>query len=359
MNVRVTVPDGSNPAACAARETSRYAINGVQYVPASHDPEAAYLVATDGHCLSVVTAKQQGDVSGYTPAQSIIPAELIPKGSDKVRDMTLSGKVSRMTKAGLVESDYAEGTFPPCSDVIPDIDECVGITLNAALLLKIANAIGATPSGLKCESVTLFIDPSQNGKLRPIRVCGQNGIGVLMPINTDANVREQYETTRKQFAASVGRPIADRVAKTPKVVKAETSEPAPQDVAEPKAKASKARKTKPADALDAGVESGRVVVATVTEPTPAPEPKTAPAPVANQGAPKWSIIARKTQKGRGYWCAVPPEKMPKDEFSAMLDDCKRAGGWSARAWDGEPGGFAWFDRSSADAFVAARDGVTV
>lgn len=65
-----------------------------------------------------------------------------------------------------------------------------------------------------------------------------------------------------------------------------------------------------------------------------------------------------TKHGFDFWIVVLAERVDRDQFSALLDDCKSAGGWYSRKWGTSPAGFAFREQAAADQFAAALNSGT-
>ncbi|WP_066473922.1 methyltransferase [Bosea sp. WAO] len=58
-----------------------------------------------------------------------------------------------------------------------------------------------------------------------------------------------------------------------------------------------------------------------------------------------------TKKGFAMFVCVMPERVERDEFERLRDAAQAMGGWYSRPWGRTPGGFAFKDRASAEAFA--------
>lgn len=181
-----------NPASCAARETSRYAINGI--LPVGVKDESGWLVATDGRSLSFTAANI--DRPGKHP---IIPHDAFKGAASIVLNGDIRSIKASKSKAVTVH-EPEEGSFPPIMDVVPDPDRnqqpVTWISLNAALLLAVARAV---TDGV--EHVTIGITAAN----KPILVMPVEGpgLGVLMPVNGDGNADNKWAERRKAIAADM------------------------------------------------------------------------------------------------------------------------------------------------------------
>ena len=109
----------------AARETSRYAINGVLWEKRG---KRLFLVATDGRRLARagggITAAAAGDFEAIVPAKAMNVFERIFGGGRADGDWTVEASVHPnqirlRSGARMVGSVLVEGTFPKYEDVIP------------------------------------------------------------------------------------------------------------------------------------------------------------------------------------------------------------------------------------------------
>jgi len=123
-----------------ARETSRYAINGVLL---KRDGKKIEFVATDGRRLAVSRGTVSGDKNAGEPVSCIVPtkalamiSKLISEPEDPVRVVITESKIffafdypgvdsagkakdKPATPRAVLSSTLVEGTFPPYEDVIP------------------------------------------------------------------------------------------------------------------------------------------------------------------------------------------------------------------------------------------------
>lgn len=111
-----------------ARETSRYAINGVLLVRTGKKIE---MVATDGRRLALAKLSSEGDTSEQrlsciipTKALTVL-SKLIHSDAESVRVMITENQAVFVVEEGddfpptVLASNLVEGTFPPYEDVIP------------------------------------------------------------------------------------------------------------------------------------------------------------------------------------------------------------------------------------------------
>lgn len=60
-----------------------------------------------------------------------------------------------------------------------------------------------------------------------------------------------------------------------------------------------------------------------------------------------------TKRSFDFWIVVLADRVTRDQFDALLDQCKSAGGWYSRKWGTTPAGFAFRDQSAAGAMAAS------
>ena len=172
-----------DPCAVAAKDASRYAIQGVAVVQRDG---GAYLCATDGHALSLVRAQlDDGDTpDGVYPVAAFAAAR---KAARKRPDATVQLNGSARVEADGATTEFAKvpGTFPQLDGVVPTGTPMRVLRLNAELLAKLQKALGA-------DGVAIEIRDDERDRLplviRPIYTDGgtdDGSYGVLMPIGGD------------------------------------------------------------------------------------------------------------------------------------------------------------------------------
>lgn len=126
-----------------ARETSRYAINGVLF---KRDGKRLEMVATDGRRLALARANLTGGEKDAKPVQAIIPSKALHMLLKLVREhdepvqiaitdaqvLFSFGTAASPGRAVLV-SNLVEGAFPPYEDVIPK-DHDIKVTFDRDVL---------------------------------------------------------------------------------------------------------------------------------------------------------------------------------------------------------------------------------
>ena len=130
-----------DPAAMAAKEASRYAIQGVAVV---HRDGGAFLAATDGKALTLVraTLDDTDTPNGVYPVAAFAAAR---KASKRKPDATVGLNGTAAVEADGARTEYAkvDGTFPELAGVIPTGKPERVLRLNADYLARIQKALGA------------------------------------------------------------------------------------------------------------------------------------------------------------------------------------------------------------------------
>lgn len=154
---------------CGDDETSRYALAAVMTVPAD---DGVCLFATNGRMLAAVEA------AGSVRERRYIPISLLqPKPGDTVRVDRIEGKWTQGCGGIGGEVELYSPRYPNITPILADRSQCVAITIDARLLLKMAKAMGG--EGEECRtSITLLV--SQTDEENGVACMGQNGVGVLM-----------------------------------------------------------------------------------------------------------------------------------------------------------------------------------
>lgn len=189
-----------DPAACAAKEETRYAVHGVAIV---RKGDETYLAATDGRSLSMVRAfPDEGDdapadgaVGGVYPPAAFAAARKACKRAPEA-SLSLNG-AARVTADGAV-TEYAKlaNRFPDVLGVVPKAKPVQVLRLNAEYLARLQKAFGANaveiqmhalePSGAVEASLPLTIKPlyvgTDSGATRWACGTDDGSFGVVMPI---------------------------------------------------------------------------------------------------------------------------------------------------------------------------------
>lgn len=194
----------------AAKENSRYAINGF----CVH--KTGVLSATDGRMLAIRRQVQDGSGADRYPStdpikKTIVPREIMPNATKKPKTVKIEvdgtecaatpvvEAKNRITDSGVKVSGQAvEGTFPPVVDIFPGPDtrdKYEMVSFNPAMLAKLAQAVEDPENGM----ITLCV--RKDSPLKPMIVIGhgeQGGVGMLMPVNGDADTyTERFENAVK------------------------------------------------------------------------------------------------------------------------------------------------------------------
>ena len=210
--IRMTFKCDSDIVKAAARETSRYSLREVLAVkspaPAGDDAGrySGWAVATNGRMLAC--ARAEVVVSDPTIGKSV----LVPNGAVKREAVaSLNGKwevnrgTARKPKVEVVEPIDKDATFPPVCDVLPNVEDgdYRWISFDAELLAALASAIN-TPG----ERVGIALGIGKPNK--PMLVVGNNGIGVLMPVNPPSETcnGKRYADDKAEFEAAMSAPVA-------------------------------------------------------------------------------------------------------------------------------------------------------
>lgn len=82
-----------------------------------------------------------------------------------------------------------------------------------------------------------------------------------------------------------------------------------------------------------------------------PASKKAKAP-ARDGGPARIEEHEHTKHGFTMYLVIPGDRLDREDFKALRDAAKEAGGWYSRQWGSTPGGFAFKERDAAEAFKA-------
>jgi len=168
-----------------SQEESRYTINAVQF-----DAEKKRFLATDGHIGAIIPASsvEPEDHSGLIATDTIKKLRAMQKplkgGWLPVR---MNGKVTAEAFGEKIEHKYVDGQFPNLDAVMPKFQGAPTVSLDAALLLRLAQALheSATPKTARvsiwikdansCVGVKIEDSPQAYGVIMPCRTrTGQN-----------------------------------------------------------------------------------------------------------------------------------------------------------------------------------------
>ena len=184
-----------DPGACAAKDTTRYAIHGVAIVEKG---DATFLAATDGRSLSMIRAyPEDGDDMPSILGQGRIypPAAFAAarKGAKRKPDATLTLNGAACVQADGASTEFArvDGTFPDVLAVVPKAKPVQVLRLNAEYLARLQKALGANAVAIEIHELepSGAVDPSIPLTVRPIYLEGpgteDGSFGVIMPIRGD------------------------------------------------------------------------------------------------------------------------------------------------------------------------------
>lgn len=181
-----------DPAACAAKDPTRYAVQGVAVVEKG---DATFLAATDGRCLSLVRAYlEDGDDTPsalgngriYPPAAFAAARKACKRKPDA--SVTLNGSAYVQGDGASTEFARVDGTFPDVLAVLPKGVPAHVLRLNADYLARMQKAFGANGVEILVHALlpTGEVDPSLPLTIRPVYLDGpgtdDGSFGVLMPI---------------------------------------------------------------------------------------------------------------------------------------------------------------------------------
>lgn len=172
----------------ASNDSTRFNITGVKF-------EKNVAVATDGHILAVI----QKD--GSTTAEDCIIA--FDKAKQKSKQMfEVYTEVGNAVVGELHPTNTAvalppETEFPNWRAIIPARAPKHIIKLDAAILLRLAQALGANP---KQAHVTIEFDESEDSPMivQSIgRDASVNAVGIIMPIRSEVSKGTGYERLKR------------------------------------------------------------------------------------------------------------------------------------------------------------------
>jgi hypothetical protein len=157
--IRLHLPAGHKPGACAARDGARYCYNGVLLSPRPDTDVEALLCATDGQVLAVVPVAVD-PVSARVTKPLLLPAAACQANS---REVTLDVKGEVRVCDGRKTAAHAlleqEGRFPALREVFPKPEMLAkynALTLDIGILKNLAAAVSDD------RTVTLLIPPANN-----------------------------------------------------------------------------------------------------------------------------------------------------------------------------------------------------
>lgn len=181
-----------DPAACAAKDPTRYAVQGVAIVQKG---DATFLAATDGHSLSLVRGYPEDDddmpaILGqgriYPPAAFVAARRAGKRKPDAT--VLLNGSAYVHADGAVTEFARVDGTFPDVLSVLPTTKPVQTLHLNAELLARLQKAMGANGVAIEVHALDTAgqVDESVPLTIRPLYLDGpgtdDGSFGVLMPI---------------------------------------------------------------------------------------------------------------------------------------------------------------------------------
>ncbi|MBL8751417.1 MAG: hypothetical protein JNK78_19835 [Planctomycetes bacterium] len=184
-----------DPAACAAKESTRYAVQGIAVVEKG---DATFLAATDGRSLSMVRAyPEDGDdmpsILGqgrvYPPAAFAAARRACKRKADAA--LTLNGSACVQADGSTTEFARVDGAFPDVLGIVPKGKAVQTLRVNAELLARLQKAMGANGVAIEIHELdgTGQVDPTFPLTIRPLYMEGpgtdDGSFGILMPIRGD------------------------------------------------------------------------------------------------------------------------------------------------------------------------------
>lgn len=178
-----------NPALCASKTDTRYAITGVALV---QHGDRYYLAATDGRKASLIRAEREENdeiepaaTPVYHPGAFVAARKSVGRGKHEA-SVHLNGRATVVTADGSSRTEFAQldSRFPDVFACMPTGEPKLRVSLNAEYLAELAKAMGT-------ENVTLSFY-GETGDQLPLRVdplliesaaVADGSFGILMPIN--------------------------------------------------------------------------------------------------------------------------------------------------------------------------------
>jgi hypothetical protein len=185
-----------DPAACAAKESTRYAVQGVAIV---ENGDATYLAATDGRMLSLVRAYPEDgdDVASALGNGRVYPTAAFAaakKAAKRRTDAAVTLNGSAYVEGDGASTEYArvDGAFPDVFGVVPKAPAVHVLRLNAEMLARLQKSLGGNAVEIHVHGT----DPATGAlahdlplTIRPVYLDGpgteDGSFGVLMPIGGD------------------------------------------------------------------------------------------------------------------------------------------------------------------------------
>ena len=190
MDVKLQID--RNVGACCDSESTRCSIGNVRL----HDQWGqVYATATNGKCLTVCP------LEGKIDEPCLMPADAVPTvkaggqviGNGEWRTRTGTKKIKERVTEGAIDGSR----FPHVRKVLEVADKTapVAIVIDPSLLAKMGKAL----TDEEKPGLTLLIRPDDVDG--PIRVIGEHGIGVLMPMSQEkgAHYFARYDAAVKAY----------------------------------------------------------------------------------------------------------------------------------------------------------------
>jgi hypothetical protein len=184
-----------DPAACAAKESTRYAVHGVAIVQKG---DATFLASTDGRMLSLVRAyPEDGDDMPAILAQGRVypPAAFAAaRKAGKRREeasLTLNGSAYVNADGASTEFARVDAPFPDVFGVVPKGKPALTLHVNAEFVARVQKAMGANGVAIEVHALDneRQIDPDVPLTVRPLYMEGpgvdDGSFGIVMPIRGD------------------------------------------------------------------------------------------------------------------------------------------------------------------------------
>ena len=143
MNAGVLLELITKTSFATARETSRYAINGVLL---EREGKKVTMVATDGRRLALAKgtaaeAKGEGTETSIIPSKALgLLTRLVDEPEETVRVRIAEGQAHFATETATLTTNLVEGNFPPYRDVIPKEQDKKAIFATDALASGVRRA---------------------------------------------------------------------------------------------------------------------------------------------------------------------------------------------------------------------------
>jgi hypothetical protein len=185
-----------NPAACVAKESTRYAGHGVAVV--QRGDGSTYLAATGGRMLSMVRAyPEDGDdlpaILGqgriYPPAAFAAARKACNRREEA--SLTLNGSAYVQADGALTEFARVDAPFPDALGIVPKGKPAMTLHVNAEFVARLQKAMGANGVAIEVHALDSEgqVDPNMPLTIRPLYMEGpgvdDGSFGLVMPIRGD------------------------------------------------------------------------------------------------------------------------------------------------------------------------------